>query len=218
MLKSKFLYYKKDLTNQSLLQKGSEKSILTNVKKKRTSIIKAHEKKLKNLSKNFTLPFTSDEVITNLSNYQISDTERDLLKYGLLYAVPPRSINKADIFTTFERLNWYLCTELKNIEDTEKLRAQLPQLANSYYSKYKPSTQMLKKHGILKKLRGNKDIVITHPDKGTGVVIMNRKHYGKAMYDILENNSKFKKLKKRSNLIKGRTIMFYLNFKTTRRL
>ena len=77
---------------------------------------------------------------------------------------------------------------------------------------------MLKKHGILKKLRGNKDIVITHPDKGTGVVIMNRKHYGKAMYDILENNSKFKKLKKRSNLIKRRTITFYLNFKTTRRL
>ena len=216
MLKSKFLYYKKGLTNQSLLQKGSEKSILTNVKKKRTSIIKAHEKKLKNLSKNFTLPFTSDEVITNLSNYQISDTERDLLKHGLLYAVPPRSINKADIFTTFERLNWYLCTELKNIEDTEKLRAQLPQLANSYYSKYKPSIQMLKKHGILKKLRENKNIVITHPDKGTGVVIMNRKHYDKAMYDILENNSTFKKIKKRSNLIKRRTIAFYLKFKTTR--
>ena len=30
-----------------------EKSILRNVKKKRTSIIKAHEKKLKNLSKKF---------------------------------------------------------------------------------------------------------------------------------------------------------------------
>ena len=59
-----------------------EKSILTNVKKKRTSIINAHEKKLKNLSRNFTLPFTSDEVITNLSNYQLSDTERDLFKYG----------------------------------------------------------------------------------------------------------------------------------------
>ena len=216
MLKSKILYYKKDLTNQSLLQKGSEKSILTNVKKKRASIIKAHEKKLKNLSKNFTLLFTSDEVIMNLSNYQLSDTERDLLKYGLSYAIPPRSINKADIFTTFENLNWYLCTELKNIEDTEKLRAQLPQLANSYYSKYKPSIQMLKKHGILKKLRENKNIVITHPDKGTGVVIMNRKHYDKAMYDILENNSKFKKLKKRSNLIKRRTIAFYLKFKTTR--
>ena len=47
-----------------------EKSVLKNVKKKRTLIIKAHEKKLKNLSKSFPLPFTSDAVITNLSNYQ----------------------------------------------------------------------------------------------------------------------------------------------------
>ena len=82
------------------------------------------------------------------------------------------------------------------------MRAELSQLANSYYSKYKPSTQTLKTHGILNKLKGNKDTVITHPDKGNGVVIMNRKDYDKAMYDILEDNSKFKKLKKRSNLIK----------------
>ena len=61
------------------------------------------------------------------------------------------------------------------------LKAELSQLANLYYSKYKPSTKTLKKHGILRKLRENKDIVITHPDKGNGVVIMNRKDYDKAM-------------------------------------
>ena len=88
------------------------------------------------------------------------------------------------------------------------LRAELPQLANSYYSKYKPSTQMLKKHGILKKLREHKDIVVTHPDKGNGVVIMNRKDYDKAMYDILENNSKFAKLKKDPTLLKEGQLCF----------
>ena len=107
-----------------------------------------------------------------------------------------------NIFTTFEGLNQYLCTELKNTEDTETLRVELSQLANSHYSKYKPSTQMLKKHRILKKLKGNKDKVITHPDKGNGVVIMNRKDYDKAMCDILENNSKFRKLKKDPTLLK----------------
>ena len=169
-----------------------EKSILMNVKKKRTSIIKAHEKKLKNF---FLLPFTSDKVITDLSNYQLSDTEKDLLKYGLSCTIPPRSINKTDICSTFEKLNQYLCTELKNTEDTETLRAE-SQLANLYYSKYKPSTQTLKKHGILKKLRENKDIAITHPEKGNGVAIKNRKDYDKAMCDILENNSKFREQKK----------------------
>ena len=86
-----------------------------------------------------------------------------------MYAIPPRSINKTDILTTFEKINQCLCTKLKNEEDTEKLS----QLANSYYRKYKPSTQTLKKQGILKKLKGNKDIAITHPEKGNGVVIMN---------------------------------------------
>ena len=81
---------------------------------KRTSITKTPEKKLKNLSKNFTMPFTLDEVITNLSNYQLSDMERDLLKYGLSYAIPPRPTDKTDIFTIFEKPNRYLCTELKD--------------------------------------------------------------------------------------------------------
>ena len=85
-----------------------EKSILTNMKKKRTSIIRTHEKKLNNLTKNFTLPFTSDEVITNLSNYQLSDRERDLLKYGLSYAIPPKSTNKTDIFTTLEKVSRFV--------------------------------------------------------------------------------------------------------------
>ena len=93
----------------------------------------------------------------------------------------------------------------------------MPQLANSYYSKYKPFTQTLKKHGILKKVRENKDIVITYPGKGKGVVIMNRKDYDKAMYDILENNNKFKELKKDPTLLKeGQLGRFIKTLKKTR--
>ena len=82
------------------------------------------------MSKNFTLPFTSYEVITNLSNYQSSETETDLLIYGLSCAMPPTAINKTDIFTTFQKFNRRLCAELKNTEDTETLTAELSQLAN----------------------------------------------------------------------------------------
>ena len=99
-------------------------------------------------------------MITNLSNYQLSDTERDLLTYRLSYAISTRSINKTDIFTTFEKLNQYLCTGLKNIEDTETLGADLSQLASSYYSKYKPFTKSLTKHGVVKKLEGNKTLLL----------------------------------------------------------
>ena len=70
-----------------------EKSIVNNVKKKRILKIKIYEKKQNNFSKYFTLPFTFGEKITNSTNYQLSDRERNLLKYGLLYAIPPGSIN-----------------------------------------------------------------------------------------------------------------------------
>ena len=89
----------------------------------------------------------------------------------------------------------------------------MSQLANSYYSKYKQSTQTLKKHGILKKVREDKDIVITYPGKGKGVVIMNRKDYDKALYDILDSNSKFKKLKKDPTLLKEGQLRFIRTLK-----
>ena len=59
-----------------------------------------------------------------------------------------------------------------------------------------------KSSSLLKKFKGNKNLVNAHPDKGNGVVIMNRKQYDKVIYDILEDNSEFKKLKKDPTLIK----------------
>ena len=73
--------------------------------------------------------------------------------------------------------------EIKNWQD-----------ANSYYSNYKPTRAALKKHGILKKLRNNKDIVILRPDKGNGVVIMDAITYKSKMYELLNDESKFKQL------------------------
>ena len=68
-------------------------------------------------------------------------------------------------------------------------------MANSYIYKYTPSFNSLKKHKILQKLKCNKDIVITHPDKGNGVVILNRDVYIKSMTEPISDQKKFKKLK-----------------------
>ena len=40
----------------------------------------------------------------------------------------------------------------------------------------------------------NKDIVITKPDKGNGVVILDRKLYNNAIEEIMSDSSKFEKL------------------------
>ena len=90
----------------------------------------------------------------------------------------------------------FLTSNLKDKEKTGKTVSQLSRLENSYYSYYKPSVSTLKKHGILKRLRNNREIVILRPDKGNGVVIMSRKDYICGKNDIIDDRSKFKLLTK----------------------
>ena len=63
-----------------------------------SSILKTHEKKLKRISVSKVLPFTCDEVVTNLSTCKLSEDELELLKHGLDFAIQPRSVNKTDVF------------------------------------------------------------------------------------------------------------------------
>ena len=88
----------------------------------------------------------------------------------------------------------FATSKLKKEDMTGELKSELSHLANTYYNSYKPSRDSLKKHGTLKKLKNNKDIVITKPDKGNGVVIMDRKSYIEKMLNILSDPSKFRKL------------------------
>ena len=40
------------------------------------------------------LPFTHDEIITNLSSTKLTYDELDLLKYELKHSIPPAFVNK----------------------------------------------------------------------------------------------------------------------------
>ena len=56
---------------------------------------------------------------------------------------------------------------------------------------YKTTKNALRKH---KKLINNNNIVITKPDKGNGVIIVDRIYYMSSMYEIVNGTSKFLKL------------------------
>jgi len=83
---------------------------------------------------------------------------------------------------------------LKDSKDTGKLVTELSHLAHTYISAYCPTTADLKKHGILKNLRKNKDIVILQPDKGNGSVVLDRTAYDRGILKIINDTSKFKPL------------------------
>ena len=70
----------------------------------------------------------------------------------------------------------------------------LSYLANSYFYNYKPSPRILRQHRVLRNLRKNKYIVTTKPDKGNGVVILDRKPYNNAIEEIILHFYKFEKL------------------------
>ena len=63
-----------------------------------------------------------------------------------------------------------------------------------YYYNYAPSRNTLKKHKILNRLKRNKNIVIVKPDKGNGVVILDRNKYNENILKLISDQSKFKKL------------------------
>ena len=140
------------------------------------AIVKTNEK-LQNLTKNEVSPFRNNEVITDLSNYHLSDNEASLLKNGLYFAIPPANLIKTNILVSFENMCKFLTSNMKDQENTGEVVSQHSHLANSYHSYHKPSVTIFKKHSILKRLRNNQEIVILIPDKGNSVVIMNRKDY-----------------------------------------
>ena len=170
------------------------KAIKKNEQKFIEKQILQHEKKLRNLTKNMSLPFKSHEIMNNLSNYRLARDEEELLKFGLNYGIPPLKISQTDIFTSFELLNSFLTSNLKDQHFSAPLLAELSHIAHSYSSSYRPSTQVLKKHRILKKLKANKDIIILKPDKGNSVVILNRNDYINKMSELLSDTEKFKRV------------------------
>ena len=112
-----------------------KKAINKNYQDVINAIIKIH-KKLPNFTKNQVLPFRNNEVITNLSNYRLSDNEASLLKSGLYFAIPPANLIKMNILVSFENMCNILTSNLKDQEKTGEIVLQLSHLANSYYSYY----------------------------------------------------------------------------------
>ena len=98
------------------------------------------------------------------------------------------------MFCQFDMIAKFLTKDIEENEVSTQLNSELTHLANCYIYKYTPSKSSLKKHKILQKLRSQKDIIITHPDKGNGIVILNKSDYIKSMTELISDKKKFKKL------------------------
>ena len=133
--------------------------------------------------------------ITNLSTYHLSETEKFALKFGLKFCIPPRKINATHLKAQFESLYNQLCdlTAIGPLNDA-LLRSRLVLLSNEIVkTKYSTTLCPLSMFHLnaLKTLTRNKDLIICRPDKGNGVVILNRTDYIDKMKLILGDQQRF---------------------------
>ena len=138
--------------------------------------------------------FTANETITNLTQYELSHEESDLLKAGLYFSIQPDKTRKSENFTTFEKIHRSFLDNLKSEETKSQIKAHLSYLSHSYFYNYKPSPRIVRQHRVLRNVSNNKDIVITKPDKENEVVILDRKLYNNAIVEITSDTSKLEKL------------------------
>ena len=171
-----------------------KKSITLHNKKSLWKSLYTHHKKLSSLTRSCSLPiFTANETITNFTQYELSQVETDLVKAGLYFSIQPDKIRKSEIFTTFEKIHRSFINDLKSEESKSQLKAQLSYLANSFFYNYKPSPRILRQHRVLLNLSKNKNIIITKPNKGNGVVSLDQKLYYNSFQEIISDTSKFEK-------------------------
>ena len=161
-----------------------------------------HERKLLNLrahSRPDIARLDPESVITNLSSYELSDLEKRALAKGLKFSLPPSKLKKGNYLSSFELLfdDLSQCEFVGSSDDKEYFRKKLAEIAFSSLFKFNNTRRDLlnipkEEFLALKSLSKNKNIVIMKPDKGSGIVILNRADYITKMEEIVNDSTKFK--------------------------
>ena len=135
-------------------------------------------------------------------SHKLKADELDILKNGLGFAIKPPQLNSSDILTTFEWIHYSMKEKLKNQEHHTYLKNEFVHVAQSYISSYCLTPADLKQYNILRNISKNKDIIVLRPDKGNGVIIMDRQVYKNSCNIIISDQSKFKRLDKDPTLFR----------------
>lgn len=173
------------------------------------STIAIHSKKLHKLGYREAKHLPPDKVIFNFSSRVLNDAEKSLLSKGLQFVLPPKRLSLEKYLLTFEKL--YRSIDKYPIHNhgnfnSETFKTDLRHLAFNSYKDFKkkvPNNVLSEEELVaLKSLSKDKSIVISRPDKGNGVVLMDKSDYKNKVHNLLEDTSKFKKITIKSQFSK----------------
>ena len=137
-------------------------------------------------------------IAKSLTTTDLYDTKSFVLSHGLNFGLPPRYLRKEEIFAEFESL-WVqlLHHSASSVEQHTTLKARVANLAHLYCDSIIDSrdfTMHKECFRAINRLRKNDYIIVIKPDKGSGVVLLNKSDYVDKMNEILDDQSKFKDL------------------------
>jgi hypothetical protein len=176
----------------NLLQRTNERKI------QQTKQI--HARKLFNLGLHHQVHRLSpNKLIYNYSDRILTDVETEVLSHGLKFGLPPNKLNYARFFLPFEELYEQLKDNKiysDNNDGLNIIRSNLKAMAFKAFYSFNPFRNSLNSDFIqvLKSLSGDKNLIVLKPDKGNGVVLMNRKDYHVKMMSMLNDGSKFQRI------------------------
>ena len=141
-----------------------------------------------------TFPENPERYVHNLSSAVLSDKLVEVLSLGHKFCVPKRKIRQLDLEVEFENL---FC-QLQDLSPTSQLnsdhfKSSLVDSCFHYFKTKSPVATLLRSEHFeaLRELRGDSTILITKPDKGAGVVLLDRADYLCKMDGILGDRTKF---------------------------
>ena len=159
-----------------------------------------HERKLFNLGIQCN-HLDPNNVVFNFSSKELSHNEKLVLSRGLDFSLPLKKLNYVNHFCSFESLydkmsNINIYNSNQDPNPSNIVCSTIKAVAFESYYNYDPrklnSALSKDDFNVLTNLATNQDIVITKPDKGNGVVILDKNDYLAKMQTTLSDRTKFK--------------------------
>ncbi|XP_069981868.1 uncharacterized protein [Penaeus vannamei] len=168
-----------------------------NVENKLRKVDSVHSKKLLHLGIDIKKKVDKNKVIFNFSNIILTEEQKDVLSYGLDYCIPQTKLAFHKFYLYFEKL----CSTIKNCDiynNFNNVANNITTIANNTFRKFSHQRKQTRDSDAflspLQTLKNDNSIVITKPDKGRGVVIVNKCDYKQKLMDILNDQTKFKRI------------------------
>jgi hypothetical protein len=170
-----------------------------------------HNKKLSNLYGGHAVIPTIQSYVTNLSSHPLTVPEQSLLNKGLNFCVK-RPIREIDKKLEMEKLFMSILEKRQSKQISITSEDNFKTKLKCFGIKHDPpDSEVLtrEERNAIKTLRDDKCIIIQRPDKGGGVVIMDKEKYDSKLSAIISDPEKFvecassqtEKVKKEINII-----------------